>query len=96
MARVDGANAELKDAQDKLKEAEDKVAKLQATLKRAQEDLKQVEDRCAYLEWQQNLAGRLVDGLKDEYKRWKGNVEDLIELTRKTVGVNLISSGFVS
>jgi len=42
------------------------------------------------------LAGRLVDGLKDEYKRWKGNVEDLIELTRKTVGVNLISSGFVS
>lgn len=96
MIRVDGAKAELKEAQDKLNAAETKVAELNATLKKAQNELKLVEEKCAILEWKSDLAGRLVNGLKDEYVRWKGNVSDLEDLMRKIVSVNLISSGFVS
>jgi len=96
MIRVDGAKAELKEAQDKLNAAETKVAELNATLKKAQDELKMVEEKCAVLEWKSDLAGRLVNGLKDEYVRWKGNVSDLEDLMRKIVSVNLISSGFVS
>jgi len=96
MIRVDGAKAELKEAQDKLNAAETKVAELNATLKKAQDELKMVEEKCALLEWKSDLAGRLVNGLKDEYVRWKGNVNDLEDLMRKIVSVNLISSGFVS
>lgn len=86
----------MKEAQDKLNAAETKVAELNATLKKAQNELKLVEEKCAILEWKSDLAGRLVNGLKDEYVRWKGNVSDLEDLMRKIVSVNLISSGFVS
>jgi hypothetical protein len=65
-------------------------------LKEKQDELIQVEIACGKLEWKSNLAGRLVNGLKDEYKRWKGLVEELNDLMRKIVSVNLISAGFVS
>lgn len=64
--KCDGAKAELKAAKDLLNEAETKVANLQATLKKAQDDLQIVENKCAMLEWKSDLAGRLVNGLKDE------------------------------
>ena len=65
-------------------------------MKEKQDELVAVEEACAKLEWKSNLAGRLVNGLKDEYKWWKGLVEELNDLMRKIVIVNLISSGFVS
>lgn len=94
--RCDAANAELNEARSQLNAAETKVADLRATLKKAQEELQAVEEKCALLEWKSDLAARLVNGLKDEYVRWKGNVADLGDLIRKVVSVNLISSGFVS
>lgn len=90
------SKAQLKEAQDKLHTAESTVAELQKTLREKQNELIKVEEECAKLEWKSNLAGRLVSGLADEYKRWKGNVEELNDLMRKIVSVNLISAGFVS
>lgn len=66
MIQCEGAKAQLKEAQDKLNAAQTYVANLQATLKEKQDELIAVEDACAKLEWKSNLAGRLVNGLKDE------------------------------
>lgn len=96
MLRCDAANLELNTARQQLQDAENKVADLRATLKKAQDELAEVEAKCSLLEWKSDLAGRLVNGLKDEYVRWKGNVAELGDLIRKVVSVNLISSGFVS
>lgn len=38
----------------------------------------------------------MIDGLKDEYVRWKGNVKTLGEMMSQVVGINLISAGFIS
>lgn len=95
-ARAEQAQAELNEANDKKKKAEDFVAQLNADLKEAQEKLQKVEDECAKLSYKQDLATRLIDGLKDEYVRWKGNVESLSNMMSQVVGINLISAGFVS
>lgn len=95
-AKAEQATAELNDAMDKKKKAEDFVADLQAQLKEAQEKLKKVQDECDQLSTKQDLATRLIDGLKDEYIRWKGNVETLGQMMSQVVGINLISAGFIS
>lgn len=65
-AKAEQAQAELNEANDKKKKAEDFVADLQAQLKEAQDKLAKVEEECAKLTYKQDLATRLVDGLKDE------------------------------
>lgn len=95
-AKAEQATAELNEALDKKKKAEDFVADLQAQLKEAQEKLQKVQDECAKLSYKQDLATRLIDGLKDEYIRWKGNVEILGKMMNQVVGINLISAGFIS
>jgi capsule polysaccharide export protein KpsE/RkpR len=81
---------------DKNKKAEDFVVDMQAQLKEAQENLQKVLDECAKLRYKQDLATRLIDGLKDEYIHWKGNVEILGKMMNQVVGINLISAGFIS
>ena len=69
---------------------------MQAQLKEAQENLQKVLDECAKLRYKQDLATRLIDGLKDEYIHWKGNVEILGKMMNQVVGINLISASFIS
>ena len=95
-AKAEAATAELNEALDKKKKAEDFVADLQAQLKEAQEKLKKVEDECAKLSYKQDLATRLIDRLKDEYVHWKGNVESLGKMMSQVVGINLVCAGFIS
>lgn len=42
------------------------MANLNAQLKEAQDKLKKVEDECEALSIKQDLASRLINGLKDE------------------------------
>jgi septal ring factor EnvC (AmiA/AmiB activator) len=85
-----------------LKEAEEKKQRLAKGLKHKNNELDEavttlnkVKEKVAEMEWKQNLAERLVGGLKDEYVRWKNNVETLSKDMELIVGVTLISAGFV-
>lgn len=95
-AKAEAATAALNEANDKKQKAEEFVANLNAQLKEAQDKLKKVEDECEALSIKQDLASRLINGLKDEYIRWKGNVETLGHMMSQVVGINLISAGFIS
>lgn len=92
---VEKASSELKDAEEKKEAAIAKVVRLNNELDEAVTTLNKVKEKVAELEWKQNLAERLVGGLKDEYVRWKNNVETLSKDMELIVGVTLISAGFV-
>ena len=103
MAAQAAATDELNDAQNKLKQVEDRVGAMQAklasvtgSLKDATDEKQKVEAEAANCQQRLELANRLVDGLADENTRWGKAILLFEEKGRTLVGDTMLAAAFVS
>jgi dynein heavy chain len=87
---------ELATVRARVKEANDKVAAMNAELDQAVEIKEKVEAEANACQLKLSMAERLVNGLADENKRWGENVEQLKIDANTITGDTLLASAFVS
>eukprot|EP00755_Sulcionema_specki_P004827 Sspe_Gene.31109::Locus_15358_Transcript_1_1_Confidence_1.000_Length_4701::g.31109::m.31109/K10408/DNAH; dynein heavy chain, axonemal len=101
--RLEVANNQLKEAQQKLKvakdtlaEVENKVARLKANMQAAQDKKKALEDDIKVTEARLVRADKLISGLSSEKGRWEDSLAALQQESRCLVGTMLLAAGSVA
>eukprot|EP00163_Fabomonas_tropica_P031151 TRINITY_DN730_c1_g2_i2.p1 TRINITY_DN730_c1_g2~~TRINITY_DN730_c1_g2_i2.p1 ORF type:complete len:4514 (+),score=1634.66 TRINITY_DN730_c1_g2_i2:234-13775(+) len=101
--RLEEANAQLMQSQQKLASIKNKVEslnnklrKLQAQFEKATEDKNEVVAMAEKTQLRIELANRLVDGLAGEKVRWREEITRLESLETTLVGDTLLAAAYVS
>ncbi|PFH34573.1 dynein heavy chain family protein [Besnoitia besnoiti] len=90
------AEAALAVVQERVKELNDRLAKLNGKMQEADEEKGRVLAEAQACQLKLDLAERLVNGLADENTRWTTSVEQLEDSKVTVIGDALLASAFVS